>query len=512
MQSINDIKNIIGPIKKYYEDFDSIEQDIRSILSKYPKFRFGTLTSRISGNQLLVLTGFLPILFNGKKFGIPLLIGFTYEYPISAPEMICNISEGMEIVKNHPEVDENGIIRKVSNEWNPSSDLLMVLDSLAKSFGTIPPVRQTQNNLVTNTQRYPITTSTNSIQPNLYNNFIKPCSLTPSQIFNSSYSNSPYCQPRNIPLQPQHQYQSNSSYQQPVTNKLPYSQEMHSFNPSLQSSSSYDYQNHLTLINPSVQPQCQSFNTTPIKSSVPAEVVQSTSFSSINPPFSPSFSDSQQPIYYSSFSTTSPTNPITAYPLQSQEQRVQVNGYIKKTGDDPYLVDYNSISKPTPSQFVSMPSHSMTQLEADNKLNPSHLKSEEETNRLMKYKDDKKKEEDNKIFPNEEKERRKKENEIIQKEKLQNKINKTKKAINEISCWIEKNSCENFELQQMLLQKITDDEQNRMKSVSQCIAIDDCIEILSDATKNKVISIEDALEQLKKITSIQFHAKYYVAK
>ncbi|EKE41985.1 hypothetical protein ENUP19_0061G0047 [Entamoeba nuttalli] len=498
MQPINNEKNINILIKKNYNDFDSVEQDIRSILLKYPKFRVGTWMSRISGKQLLVLTGFLPILFNGGKFGIPLLIGFTYDYPISPPEIICNISEGMEIVKNHPEVDENGVIRKVGNEWNPSSDLLMVLESLANSFGRNPPVRQAQNSHITTPQGYPITASTSSIQPNPNNNFRNPsCSLTSSQFVNSTYSSSPYCQPRNISLQPQ--YQPISSYGQSVTNKPPYSQEMPSFNPSLQSSSNYNYQNHLTPINPSAQPQCQSFNTTLFQSSVPADVVQNTSFPSINS----SFSGPQQQMYYSSFpNTTTSTNSITTYPLQSQEQNVQVNGCIKKPGDDPYLNNYKPITKVNPPSFLSMPNHYMTQQEVENKLSSDHLKDEEKIQ--------KEEEESEEILHKEEEERRKKENEIIQKKKLQKKINEINKAINETSCWIENNSCEEIDPQKILLQKTTSSERNKMKSISQCMAVDDCIEILNDATKNKVMSIEDALEQLKKITSIQFHAKYCI--
>ncbi|EMD49694.1 tumor susceptibility gene 101 protein (TSG101) domain containing protein [Entamoeba histolytica KU27] len=492
MQPINNEKNINILIKKNYNNFDSVEQDIRSIHVKYPQFRVDTWTSRISGKQLLVLTGFLPILFNGRKFGIPLLIGFPYDYPLSPPEIICNISEGMEIVKKHPEVDENGVIRKVGDEWNPSSDLLMVLESLANSFGRYPPVRQAQNSHLTTPQGYPITASTSSIQPNPHNNFRNSsCSLTSSQFVNSS---SPYCQQRITSLQ--QQYQPNS-YGQFIINKPPYSQEMSSFNPSLQPSSNYNYPNHLTSINPSAQPQYQPFNTTLFQSSVPADVVQNTSFPSLNS----SFSGPQQQMYYNSFpNTTTSTNPITTYPLQSQEQNVQVNGCIKKPGDDPYLANYNPITKVNPPPFLSMPNHYMIQPEVENKLTSGCLTDEEKIQ----------KEEESEEILHEEEERRKKENEIIQKKKLQKKINEINKAISEISCWIENNSCEEIDPQKILLQKKTSGERNKMKSISQCMAVDDCIEILNDATKNKVISIEDALEQLKKITSIQFHAKYCI--
>ncbi|ELP84243.1 hypothetical protein EIN_064780 [Entamoeba invadens IP1] len=139
---MNELKNTFNPILRFYQDADFVELEVKRILSKYPKFKASVMNSRLTSKQQLTLSGFLPINYNGKAFGIPLTISFTFEYPISAPEILCDIKEGMEIVKNHREVDENGIVKRVGKEWNPSSDLLMVLESLSISFGGSPPVRQ----------------------------------------------------------------------------------------------------------------------------------------------------------------------------------------------------------------------------------------------------------------------------------------------------------------------------------------------------------------------------------
>ncbi|EDR21546.1 hypothetical protein, conserved [Entamoeba dispar SAW760] len=154
MQEIN---FFLSSVREFYKDCDSVTKDIKRLQIKYPKLKLGITLSKYSSNQYISLEGFLPIVYERKVFGVPMLIAFTYNYPLSPPELSCFISQGMEIVKNHPFVKKDGFIQNVQQQWNSSTDLLILLEGLLAYFGSVPPVRK-------NSQLSPFPYS----QPNLF--------------------------------------------------------------------------------------------------------------------------------------------------------------------------------------------------------------------------------------------------------------------------------------------------------------------------------------------------------
>ncbi|BFU24495.1 hypothetical protein EHI8A_057400 [Entamoeba histolytica HM-1:IMSS-B] len=238
MQEIN---FFLSSVREFYNDCDSVTKDIKRLQIKYPKLKIGITLSKYSSHQYISLEGFLPIVYERKVFGVPMLIAFTYNYPLSPPELSCFISQGMEIVKNHPLVKEDGFIQNIQQQWNSSTDLLLLLERLLAFFGSIPPVRK-------NAQLSPFLYSkSNSFTPN---------PTTSYQQYLTQQSNLLYS--TNNPTY-QQQMSSTTQYY-PYQNQYPSYQNIH--NPYLPySHPQYTPNQYPSLSNPLLSPQSSTFIT-----------------------------------------------------------------------------------------------------------------------------------------------------------------------------------------------------------------------------------------------------------
>lgn len=138
---------VFKSLKVFYHDINYVKKDIDLILGRYPKMRIVQTVSYTSNTIVIGVTGPLPIIYNARTFGIPLLIAFTYQYPISPPEISCVKGPDTEIVRGHPIVHESGQVYNIANNWAlASSNILRFLGDLSLAFGANPPMRKVSAN------------------------------------------------------------------------------------------------------------------------------------------------------------------------------------------------------------------------------------------------------------------------------------------------------------------------------------------------------------------------------
>ena len=133
---------ITNPIKSKYQYFQTVYSIVLQLLQRYDKLKLSIQQSPKFNYAVIQLTGFLPIKVENRTFGTPIKIHFPYDYPQTAPYVICLSGDKYEIVKNHPFVNENGFIGYIQYNWTPNSNLLDMIQYLIHQFGQKPPVRK----------------------------------------------------------------------------------------------------------------------------------------------------------------------------------------------------------------------------------------------------------------------------------------------------------------------------------------------------------------------------------
>jgi hypothetical protein len=104
--------------------------------------------------QLIFLDGTIPMVFSGVKYNCPIQIWFCPEYPQNPPTCVVVPIPTMEIKPGHNHVGPDGrVYHHCLSQWNESSSLEFLLNTLSQVFGTSPPVYSTA------------TRATNSVQP-----------------------------------------------------------------------------------------------------------------------------------------------------------------------------------------------------------------------------------------------------------------------------------------------------------------------------------------------------------
>ena len=434
MQQVNDIRIILNPMKQYYQDFDSVEQDIYRLLSKYPKFKLTNSISKLSERNYITALGYLPIIYNNKPFGTPIIIHFTYDYPLSPPEIMCNVMEGMEIVKNHPEVEPNGVITKINQKWNPSSDLIQILESLSQAFGRMPPVRKSLTKSVTQTQ---------SIFPNSNGSFMTG-SVSNYSLNQSKQSNHYQINPINQPQQVQSSYPYST---QPLN---PTQMNNYPMYPSFQQNPYQQYQNMTSssyLNNPYPQSNQSHYQQNP-------QINQNKSFY-------PSYNQINEEEYVHNTQNNQlqeiNTNEMIKQKEQKQSRETKSQIEIdleKEIQTDKYLKGYSIENEVHIKNLRNMLQQGTITVDAFQQLKETYLKSEEHQTLKNQYKEKMKEEEKIQI----EIERKKKEEEERQKQiqmekerqeqfekqklSLQNEIQMTQQFIEETKHWY-KTTCDN---------------------------------------------------------------------
>jgi len=130
---------------KVYKDPQRIRTDVVDLIKRFPSLqpRSGAQVNTNSPNQILFLTGTIPIFYNGAQYNIPVAIWVVETYPYSPPVAYVTPTSDMIIKPRHRHVDSGGMCyHPYLSSWNPNtSNLVGLADTLSKVFSQDPPVR-----------------------------------------------------------------------------------------------------------------------------------------------------------------------------------------------------------------------------------------------------------------------------------------------------------------------------------------------------------------------------------
>lgn len=132
----------INPIKNKYQYFETVYSIVLQLLQHYDKLKLSIQQSPKFNYPVIQLNGLLPIKVENRTFGAPIRIHFPYDYPKTAPYVTCPTGESLEIVKNHPFVNENGYIGYIQYNWSPNANFFDMIQYLIYQFSQKPPVRK----------------------------------------------------------------------------------------------------------------------------------------------------------------------------------------------------------------------------------------------------------------------------------------------------------------------------------------------------------------------------------
>ncbi|KAL7716894.1 UEV domain-containing protein [Entamoeba marina] len=483
---MNDFNYQFNPIQKSYSDADSVEQDIKALTGKFPKFRITQVKSKTTTNQQIALDGLLPINYKGKQFGIPLVISFTYEYPITAPEVYCKLSDSVQVITNHPQVDENGIVIKISKHWDVNSDIVVLINDLITSFSISLPsstnldshkpiAAQPENSL----KQIHIPPKSTPLYPKLDSEDITKTTHLSSPLLSDA-----------------------TKSQYPMLDDISTTQVTISPNP--------DKSPQLDALkgNNDETKSCKGLKDNLSKSST----LQQTSTNKT------SVGTTKQILTKEKKPQPSQSVPLSCS-IQPERNNKNDGSLISKStvptfdndlsiDDDKYLEGYNVDKDEVIIRLKRLLEKRVINAIGYSQMYEDYINSDEHYNKKMRFKQLKKKQ-------LEEKERQlrdarlKKQRQQQQQEleSLRFKIKTTTTFIEQTQQWLTQNDIKDFNPKQLLTKKFSQKTLQTIQNKAEVIAFDDCIERLAESVAENTIDITDALPIIRKLSKQQFKLK-----
>eukprot|EP01004_Peranema_trichophorum_P004188 NODE_3127_length_1418_cov_40.210039_g2716_i0.p1 GENE.NODE_3127_length_1418_cov_40.210039_g2716_i0~~NODE_3127_length_1418_cov_40.210039_g2716_i0.p1 ORF type:complete len:404 (-),score=62.48 NODE_3127_length_1418_cov_40.210039_g2716_i0:146-1357(-) len=174
---------------KAYPHVQRIRTDVLRVLSRFPlKTLSGNFVEKdgTTHNNLLYLSGTIPISYQNFQYNIPITIWLRYHYPQQPPIFYVTPTPTMMIKQNHRYVDLEGMCyHEYISSWKENThNLLDLIDKMSIVFSSDPPVYSRPASMPYNPspkQYAPppsqnLTTSYPPVQPNSVplNSFINP--------------------------------------------------------------------------------------------------------------------------------------------------------------------------------------------------------------------------------------------------------------------------------------------------------------------------------------------------
>ena len=114
-----------------YQDRRRVKEDVFLLINTYPclHFKRGNLVYN-DGNeaQVVLISGTLPIFYQGKQYNIPADIFVMEQYPIAGPKVYVRPAANMVVKPMHANVDADGLVyMPYLHEWNARTSNLSEL-------------------------------------------------------------------------------------------------------------------------------------------------------------------------------------------------------------------------------------------------------------------------------------------------------------------------------------------------------------------------------------------------
>ncbi|KAL0237102.1 hypothetical protein PCE1_000499 [Barthelona sp. PCE] len=126
-----------------FTDGNRASMDIQQLVSQFPTLVVEQRRLPRGSNYVLgiILTGTIPMHFQGNQFNIPVTICPDY-YPSRAPSVRVNPTTNMYVAPNHPFILSNGSCEHFSylKHWQPHNTLSKLAAQLSNAFGQHTPL------------------------------------------------------------------------------------------------------------------------------------------------------------------------------------------------------------------------------------------------------------------------------------------------------------------------------------------------------------------------------------
>jgi len=145
---ITKLDDVLRAVPYQYQDKARLRNDVANLLQHCHTLQPQTGTFSGNGRQvtLFYLYGVLPINYRGATYNIPVTIYFDPPYPRSAPRCFVTPTDKMAVSKNHPNVDQGGMVYcPFLSQWTDRCSLDTLVGTISSLFAQNPPVYSTEH-------------------------------------------------------------------------------------------------------------------------------------------------------------------------------------------------------------------------------------------------------------------------------------------------------------------------------------------------------------------------------
>jgi len=145
---ITKLDEVLRQVPYQYQNRDKLRNDVANLLRSCHTLQ--PMSGTFSGNgrqvTLFYLYGVLPISYRGATYNIPVTVYFDPPYPRSAPRCFVTPTGKMAVTKNHPNVDQGGmVVFPYLSSWNDRCCLVDLVAAMSSLFCVNPPVYSTEH-------------------------------------------------------------------------------------------------------------------------------------------------------------------------------------------------------------------------------------------------------------------------------------------------------------------------------------------------------------------------------
>ncbi|EGG16581.1 Ubiquitin-conjugating protein [Cavenderia fasciculata] len=139
---LNSIVNYLTTIR-IYRDPQRVKNDTTEVFRFFPNLQPCCAPYNRGGHMvtLIYLKGTIPIVYQNVTYYIPVVVWIPETYPYVPPVVMLDPTPEMEIVKNHPQVSDNGMCHhQYLSSWTWQSNISQAVKYLCDVYSGYPPL------------------------------------------------------------------------------------------------------------------------------------------------------------------------------------------------------------------------------------------------------------------------------------------------------------------------------------------------------------------------------------